>query len=176
MARLQLDADKAELARDEVLLRQKEDLYKKTRIPLIELEVAQLKHEWNRRQVVVSENNLVFVSAQYEAMSLLAKHFGGGEALPIRTLYETFRRGWDAGCDKGPDEVAAMKAKRDFFERSVERSRELLKEGNEALSSVAEKETQLAKARADYQYRLDSLDRCRKLLFPTLEDILAIKP
>ncbi len=176
MARLQLEADKAELGRDEILLKQKEVLYNKRQIPLVELELAQLKDTWNRRQVVVSEKNLDFVSAQYEAMSLLAKHFGSGTAIPIKTLYDVFRRGWDAGCDKGPDEVAAMKAKMDFLERLADRSRQLLKQGNEALSTTAEKETQLAKARADYQYRLDSLERCRSLLFPSLEDILAVKP
>jgi len=176
MARLQLEADKAELGRDEILLKQKEALYEKRQTPLIELEIAQLKDTWNRRQLVVAEKNLAFVSAEYEAMRLLARHFGSGTALPIKTLYETFRKGWDAGCDKGPDEVAAMKAKMDFFQKSVQRSRQLVKQGNEAFSALVEKETQLKKAQSDYQFRLDSLEKCRGSLFPSLDDILAIKP
>ena len=176
MARLQLDADKAELARDELLLKQKQDLYKKRRIPLLELEIARLKDTWNRKQLVVSEKSLAFVSAEYEAMSLLAKHFGGGQPITTKRLYEVFRKGWDAGCDKGPDEVAAMKAKMDFFEKYVDRSRQLVKQGNEALSSLLEKETQLAKARSDYQQRFEALEKCRTLLIPSLADVRAIKP
>lgn len=176
MARIQLDTDRAELDRDRTILRQKEELYRTRRIPLAELEIAQLKDEWNRRQLIVSEKNLAYVSAEYEAMIQMARHFGGGQSLSAETLYATFRRGWDAGCDKGPDEVAAMKARMDFLAKSLDRARQLYAQQNESYASVLEKETQLRIATADHDHRAASLDKCRAVLFPSLADILAIKP
>ena len=176
MARIQLDTDRAELERDRTVLRQKEELYRNKRIPLVELEVAQLKEEWNRRQLIVSEKSLAYVSAEYEAMIQLASHFGGGKLVSAETLYATFRRGWDAGCDKGPDEVAAMKARMDFLAKSLDRPRQLLARQNESYTSVLEKETQLKIATADHDHRAAGLDKCRNVLFPSMADILAVKP
>ena len=176
MARIQLDTDRAELERDRTVLRQKEELYRNKRIPLVELEVAQLKEEWNRRQLIVSEKSLAYVSAEYEAMIQLASHFGGGKLVSAETLYATFRRGWDAGCDKGPDEVAAMKARMDFLAKSLDRARQLLARQNESYTSVLEKETQLKIATADHDHRAAGLDKCRNVLFPSMADILAVKP
>jgi hypothetical protein len=45
------------------LLERNEELYRKKSIPLIELEVSRLKDAWNRKQLVVAEKNLAFVSA-----------------------------------------------------------------------------------------------------------------
>lgn len=174
MARIQLETDRAELARDEKILVQKEELWRRQAIPQIDLEIARLKDIWNRKQIVVSEKNLAYLTAEYEAMQLMAKHFAGIE-VSVEALYATFRRGWDAGCDKGPDEVEAMKAWADFQTKLLERSRELNSQGNEPLSALYEKETQIAIARSNYQNRSGSLDRCRAVLFPSLEDILAIK-
>jgi hypothetical protein len=175
IARIQLDTNKAELERDAIILRQKQELYRKKSIPLIELEIAQLKDTWNQRQIVVAEKNLAYVSAEYEAMTQMAKHFGGVK-IPVSALYSTFRRGWDAGCDKGPDELVAMKAKMDFLEKVVERSRQLQKQRIETFSALLDKETQLKIARSDYQHRLESLDKCRMVLFPSLKEILSIAP
>lgn len=176
MARIQLDTDRAELERDRVVLGQKEELFRNNRIPLVEVEIARLKDEWNRRQLVVSEKSLAYVSAEYEAMRQLARHFGGGQPLTTEALYATFRRGWEAGCDKGPDEVAAMKARMDFLAKSLERARQLHAQQNESYASVLEKQTQLKIATADHDHRAAGLDRCRTVLFPTLADILAIRP
>jgi hypothetical protein len=176
LARIQLDIDRAELERDRIVLRQKEELYRNNRIPQAELEIAQLKDEWNRRQLVVSEKSLVYVSAEYEAMIQLARHFGGGQPVSAEALYGTFRRGWDAGCDKGPDEVAAMKARMDFLAKSVDRARQLLAQQNESYASVLEKEAQLRIATADHDQRAAGIEKCRSVLFPSLADILAVKP
>jgi hypothetical protein len=106
MARIQVDTVKAELARDAALLRQNEELYSRNAIPEIELQIAQLKDEWNRKQITVAEKNLAYVSAEYDAMRQMAGHFAGG-TVSVEEIYATFRRGWEAGCDKGPDEVVA---------------------------------------------------------------------
>jgi hypothetical protein len=176
MARIQLDTDRAELERDRVVLGQKEELFRNNRIPAVEVEIARLKDEWNRRQLVVAEKSLAYVSAEYEAMIQLARHFGGGQPLTAEALYATFRRGWEAGCDKGPDEVAAMKARMDFLVRSLERARQLHAQQNESYASVLEKEMQLKIATADHDHRAAGLDKCRTVLFPSLADILAVKP
>lgn len=176
MARIQLETGRAELSRDRIVLRQKEELYRGNRIPLEELEIARLKDEWNRRQLVVAEKSLAYVSAEYEAMIQLARHFGGGQPVSTEALYATFRRAWDAGCDKGPDEVAAMKARMDFLEKSLERARQLHAQQHESYASVLEKETQFRIATADHEHRAAGLDKCRTVLFPSLADILSIKP
>ncbi|MEJ1934848.1 hypothetical protein WDZ92_32005, partial [Nostoc sp. NIES-2111] len=134
---------------------------------------ARLKDLWNRKQLVVAEKGLATVSAQYDAMREMARHFGGVD-VPTDTLYAMFRRAWDAGCDKGPDEVEAMKAWADFAAKSVERARQLHRRGSESLASLLEKELQQKTAQANYELRATRLDRCRAVLFPDLQQIEAI--
>ena len=43
MARIQLDTARAELERDQAILEQNEELYRRNAIPLIDLEISQLK-------------------------------------------------------------------------------------------------------------------------------------
>lgn len=174
MASIQVSAVKAELERDEKLLRQKEELFRKKAIPPIELEIAQLKDIWNRKQLIVAEKSLATVAAQYEAMKKMAQHFGGVDT-PVADLYATFRRAWDAGCEKGPDEVVAMKAWADYSTKALERARELNSQGDESLASVLAKEAQAKIAQSNYQQRESRLDRCRQVLFPSLDDILAVE-
>jgi hypothetical protein len=175
MARIQIDRDRAQFERDATVLAQKKDLYQRKAIPLVELEIAQLKDTWNRAQLVVSEKNLVYIQSEYQAMVQLARHFGGS---PVTTeaIYSTFSKGWNAGCEKGPDELAAAKARFDFLEKVVARADQLHRQRNEPLSSLLEKQVQFEVARSEYQNRANSLDRCRELLFPSLEDVLSIKP
>lgn len=174
MASIQVDAVKAELERDENILKQKEQLFRKKAIPPIELEIAQLKDIWNRKQLIVAEKSLATVAAQYEAMKKMAQHFGGVD-LPVADLYATFRRAWDAGCDKGPDEVVAMKAWAEYSTKALQRARELNRQGNEPLASVWAKEAQAKIAQSNYDQRQSRLDRCRSVLFPSLDDILAVE-
>lgn len=176
LARVQVDRDQAQFERDSALLKQKEQLYRSRRIPAVEIEIARLKDTWNRAQLVVSTKSLSFVRAEYEAMVQLAQHLGGGERLTAEALYATFRKGWEAGCEKGPDEVAATKARFDFMVKTVARAGQLRKQGLEPLSSVLDKQAQLEVARSEYDNRSGSLESCRRLLFPSLDDILAIKP
>jgi hypothetical protein len=172
MASIQVDAVKAELERDQALLKQKETLFRRKAIPQIELEIAKLKDIWNRKQLIVAEKSLTVVAAQYKAMAEMAKHFGG-EKIPIRSIYDHFRRGWDAGCEKGPAEVDAMRAWADYSTKSLERARELNSRGNESLASVLTKEAQLKVAQSNFEQRQSRLDRCRSVLFPSLDDIVA---
>jgi hypothetical protein len=174
MARIHVDTVKAELERDQKILEQKEELLRKRAIPPIELEVAQLKDAWNRKQLIVAEKSLEYISAEYAAMTQMAQHFGGLD-IPVEKLYATFRRGWDAGCEKGPDEVEAMKAWAAFSEKALERARQLNSQGDEPLASVFQKEANLKIAQSNYENRLAGLDKCRKTLFPSLEEILAVK-
>jgi hypothetical protein len=173
MARIQLDKVKAELERDRVILERNEALHAKGGIPLIELEIAQLKDAWNRKQLVVAEKSLAFVAAEYEIMRLAARHFGG-EGVSVQTLYVTFLRGWEAGCDKGPDEVVAMKAWADYAAKSLERARQLNERGSLPLSEVLEREAQLEIARSNYVNREAGLEKCRTVLFPSIDEILAV--
>lgn len=173
IARIQIDTVKAELARDEALLRQNESLYERNAIPLIELQIAQLKDAWNRKQLIVAEENLVYLTAEYEAMSKMADHFSGSE-VSLDDLYATFRRGWEAGCDKGPDEVVAYQAWVAYAEKSLERARQLNDRGSLSDADVLEREAQLAIAQSNYRNREAGLERCRKVLFPTLDDIRAL--
>lgn len=174
LAQIQIDTIKAELERDRQIAVQMENLSKKDAVSQIESEIAQLKVIWGEKQLIVAEKNLVAVSSQFEAMKRMAKHFAGVE-VPRDELYEVFRMGWEAGCDKGPDEVDAMKAWVDFSEKSLQRSRALHQQGDESLTSVLEKEAQLKIAEANYQSRKSRLDMCRKILFPSLEDIKSIE-
>lgn len=171
MARIHIDTVMAELARDEALLRQNEGLYERNAIPLIDLQVSQLKDAWNRKQLIVAEKNLVYLGAEYDAMSRMAEHFAGGE-VPAEDLYATFLRGWEAGCDKGPDEVVAYQAWAAYAEKSLERARQLNDRGGLSDAEVLDREAQLAIAQSNYRNRAGSLDRCRNVLFPTLKDIL----
>ena len=173
MARIHLDTVKAELARDRAILQQNEELYQKHAIALIDLEISQLKDAWNRKQLIVAEKSLDFVSAQYEAMRRMAEHFAGAE-VSLETLHATFRRGWEAGCDKGPDEVVAMKAWVDYAAKSLERARQLNAEGNAPDSVVLERQAQLEIARSNHANRRAGLEKCRTVLFPTLQQIMAI--
>jgi hypothetical protein len=174
MARIQLDTMKAQLERDQMLLKQKEELRRRRTIPPLELEVAQLKDVWNRKQLVVAEKSLAYVAAEYEAMSQMARYYGGVE-IPAEDLYATFRRGWEAGCEKGPDEVDAMKAWSDYTRKALERARQLNRQGVDSAASVLEKEAQVKIALSNYENRRAGLDRCRTVLFPSLDDILAVK-
>ena len=175
MARIQLDTVKAELERDAALLERNEELYRKNSIPLIELEISRLKDAWNRKQLVVAEKSLAFVSAEYEAMTLAAQHFGRGD-ISTERLYGAFLRGWEAGCDKGPDEVAAMQAWAEFSAKSLENARRLNVRNVEPYATVLEREAQFKIAQSNYENRLAGLDRCREVLFPGLAEILAIVP
>jgi hypothetical protein len=175
LAAIQRDVVKAQIERDQALLKQKQELYRKKAIPLIELEIAELRDFWNRKQLVVAEKGLATVTAQYEAMKEMAKHFGGVD-VPTDTLYGMFRRAWDAGCAKGPDEVEAMKAWAELTTKTVERARQLYRRGNESMASLLEKEMQQKIAKSNYEQRETRLDRCEAVLFPDLKDILAVSP
>jgi sugar phosphate isomerase/epimerase len=121
----------------------------------------------------VAEKSLDYVSAEFAAMTEMARHFGG-EPITVETLYAAFRRGWEAGCDKGPDEVVAMKAWADFAEKSLERARQLYDRGSMPLNALLDREAQLRIARSNAQNRAARLDLCRTALFPSLEEIMAI--
>lgn len=170
LASIQIDVAKAQIERDRALLKQKEELYRRKAVPLIEVEIARLKDLWNRKQLVVAEKSLATVAAQYEAMREMAKHFGGVD-VSTDALYSTFRRAWDAGCEKGPDEVEAMKAWADFSAKSAERARQLHRRGTESLASLLDKQMQQEIARSNYEQRASRLDRCRAVLFPDLREI-----
>jgi hypothetical protein len=172
MARIQVDTIKAELARDEALLRRNEELHARNAIALIDLQISQLKDAWNRKQLIVAEKNLVYLSAEYEAMTRLAQHFAGAR-VAVEELYASFRRGWDAGCDKGPDEVVAYRAWAAYAEKSLERARQLNGRGSLPDSEVLKREAQLAIAQTNFQNRQAGLDRCRQVLFPSLDDVLS---
>jgi hypothetical protein len=175
MARIQIDTLTAELARDAAILKRNEELFAKNSLSLIDLQVSQLKDAWNRKQMVVAEKNLVYLSAEYEAMTRLSDHFAGKD-VNVEDLYATFRRGWEAGCDKGPDEVTAHQAWTAFAEKSLERARQLNERGGVPDTEVLEREAQLAIARTNYRNRLAGIDRCRTALFPSLDGILAPSP
>lgn len=174
LAQIQIDTIKAELERDRQIAVQMDNLSTKDAISKFESEIAQLKVIWGEKQLKVAEKNSVAVSSQFEAMKKMAIHFAGVD-VPRDELYEVFRMGWEAGCDKGPDEVDAMKAWVDFSEKSLQRSRVLHQQGSESVTSVLEKEAQLKIAETNYQSRKSRLDMCRKILFPSLEDIKSIK-
>lgn len=172
MARIQIDTVTAELERDAAILKRNEELFSRSAISRLDLEISQLKDAWNRKQLIVAEKNLVYLSAEYEAMSRMAEHFSGG-TVTVEDLYAVFRRGWDAGCDKGPDEVVAHQAWAAFAEKSLERARQLNERGGVPDSEVLEREAQLAIARSNFQNRQAGLDRCKAVLFPSLEQVMA---
>lgn len=172
MARIQIDTVTAELERDAAILKRNEELFGKSAISQLDLEISQLKDAWNRKQLIVAQKNLVYLSAEYEAMSRMAEHFAGG-TVTVEDLYAVFRRGWDAGCDKGPDEVVAHQAWAAFAEKSLERARQLNARGGVPDSEVLEREAQLAIARSNFQNRQAGLDRCKAVLFPSLDQVMS---
>jgi len=137
--------------------------------------MSRLRVSWREKQLIVAEKSLAAIAARYEPMKKMTRHFAG-VAIPREELSATFRRGWDAGCEKGPDEVAAMKAWVDYAEKSLQRARELHERGGESLTSVLEKEAELAIARSNDENREARLRRCREVLFPSPEDIRGIEP
>ncbi|MFO1135466.1 MAG: hypothetical protein U1E30_09810 [Rhodoblastus sp.] len=173
MARIQVDTVKAELERDRALLDQNEKLFQRKAIPLIQLELSKLKDAWNRKQLIVAEKSLAYVSAEREAMTQMANYFAGAPA-SIDTLYAAFLRGWEAGCDKGPDEVVAMQAWLAYAEKSLERAQELNRRGSLPQSAVLERKAQVDIARSNYSNREAGLAKCRTVLFPSLEQVKAI--
>ena len=72
--------------------------------------------------------------------------------------------------------LAAAKARLDFMQKVVARADQLYHQRNETAASLIEKQTQLAIAETEYATRSAKLDSCRTLLFPSLEDVKAIKP
>lgn len=173
MAQIQIDTVKAGLDRDRQIARQNESLLTTNAISAIDLEISRLKVIWGEKQLVVAEKNLIAIASQYEAMKRMAEHFAGGD-VPRDALYGLFQRGWEAGCDKGPDEVAAMKAWVDYSQKSLDRTRDLHAQGVESLAAVLEKEAQLKIAESNFRNRESRLDRCREILFPSREQIEAI--
>jgi len=173
LAGIQLDTVRAELERDRAILEQNRKLHARNALPLIELEISQLKDAWNRKQLIVAEKNLAAIDAQFSAVTQIARLYGG-EAVPVEELYAAYRRSWEAGCDKGPDEVVAMRAWAAYAEKSLARARQLHAKGNLSLVTVLEREAQGKIARANAESRAARLDRCRAVLFPSLEDIMAI--
>ena len=173
MARIQLDTVRAQLERDRKILEQNQELFEKNAIPLIELEISQLKDAWNRKQLIVAEKSLDYVSAEYEAMTQMARFFGG-ESVTAEELYGTLRRGWDAGCDKGPDEVVAMQAWAAYAEKALERARQLNARGSLPFSTVLAREADLGIAQSNFRNREAGLEKCRTVLFPSLDEILAV--
>jgi len=87
---------------------------------------------------------------------------------------EQLQSGWDAGCAKGPDEVAAYAAWVAFVTRSLDRARQLNARGSLPEAEVLDRLAQLAIAEANHRNRLASLDRCDQVLFPSLQDVLAV--
>ncbi len=173
LAGIQLETVRAELERDQAILERNLDLYEKSAIPRIELEIAQLKDAWNRKQLVVAEKSAETIGAQFSAITQIARNFAG-EPIPVGELFAAYRQSWEAGCDKGPDEVDAMAAWVAYAETSLERAQELHDRGSLPLSTLLERETQVHIARANHDARAARLDRCRAVLFPSLEDVLAV--
>lgn len=173
LAQIQVDTVEAELERDRAILAQQEDLYRKSAIPLIELEIARLRDAWNRKQLIVAQKNLEAIGAQFAAVNEMARHFAG-VPIPVETVYAAFRRGWEAGCDKGPDEVVAMEAWAAYAAKSLERTRQLHARGRVSLTTLLDRETQLRIARSNAESRRERLDKCRTALFPSFEEIMAI--
>ncbi len=123
--------------------------------------------------MIVAEKNAEAIGAQFEAVSEIIRYFDG-EPVTVQELYSSYRRSWDAGCDKGPDEVVAMEAWAAYAEKSLERARQLNSRGSLSLAVLLEREAELKIARSNAESRAGRLDRCRAVLFPSLEDIQRI--
>jgi hypothetical protein len=173
LAGIELEAARARLERDRAILEQTERLFERNTVPEIELEIAQLRDAWNRKQLVVAEKNAEALGAQFSAITQIARS-AFGESIPVEDLYAAYRESWEAGCNKGPDEVVAMQAWAAYAEKSLERARQLHARGSLSLSALLEREAELRIARSNYESREARLDRCRAVLFPSLEDILAL--
>lgn len=173
LASIQLDTIKAELERDHAILEQTQKLYDKNAIPLIDLEIAQLKDAWNRKQLIVAEKNADAIAAQFSAITLITEKFMGG-SVTVEEVYAAYRRGWDAGCDKGPDEVIAMEAWEAFARKSMQRAQLLNSRGSLPPNALMEREAQVKIASSNAQSRKGRLDRCRAVLFPSLSDVMAV--
>jgi hypothetical protein len=173
LAGIQLDTVKAELERDRAILERTRRLHADGAVPLIELEIAQLKDAWNRKQLIVAEKNAEAIGAQFSAVTQIARAFAR-EEIPLAEFYAAYRSSWDAGCDKGPDEVVAMQAWAAYAEKSLERARQLNARGSLSDNAVLEREAQLKIARSNAESRAARLDRCRAVLFPSLEEIMAL--
>lgn len=173
LAGIQLETVRAELERDAAILERNVELFEKNAIPRIELEIAQLKDAWNRKQLLVAEKSAETIGAQFSAMTQIARNFAG-EPIPVEDLFEAYRQSWEAGCDKGPDEVEAMAAWVAYAEASLTRARELHDRGSLPLSTLLERETQVQIARINHDARAARLDRCRAVLFPSLEDVMGV--
>ena len=173
LAGIQLDVVQAELERDAAILARNRQLFEKNAIPRIELEIAQLKDAWNRKQLIVAEKTAETIGAQFSAITQIARNFAG-EPIPVGELFAAYWQSWEAGCDKGPDEVEAMAAWVAYAETSLERARELHDRGSLPLNTLLERETQVEIARANHDARAARLDRCRAVLFPSLEDVLTV--
>lgn len=173
LAGIQLDTVRAELTRDRAILERNRELFEEKAIPMVELEIAQLKDAWNRKQLIVAEKSAETIGAQFSAITLIDRHFAG-ESVAVDDLYAAYRESWEAGCDKGPDEVAAMAAWVAYAEKSLERARELHGRGTLPLRTLLEREAQAKIAHANHDARAARLDRCRAVLFPSLEDITAV--
>jgi hypothetical protein len=174
-ANIQLERARARVIRDEQVLKQKQELVRRKADQPIELEIAELTIAWSRAQLAAAEKILANEQAEYDALVQVAKHYGGNPTT-TESLYAIFRRGWDSGCQRLPLEVTAAKALVDLIEKTVVRARETHAQKIESLNSMMQREADLGVAKADYEYRAASLDRCRTLLLPSLEDLLAIKP
>jgi len=173
LAGIQLETVRAELERDQAILERNNELYEKNAIPRIELEIAQLKDACNRKQLIVAEKSAETISGQFSAITHIARNFAG-ESIPVAELFAAYRQSWEAGCAKGPSEVEAMAAWVAYAETSLERAHELHDRGSLPVGTLLERETQVRIARANHDARAARLDRCRAVLFPSLEDVMAV--
>lgn len=173
LAGIQLQTVQAELERDAAILARNLELHEKGAIPRIELEIAQLKDAWNRKQLIVARKSADAIGAQFAAITGIARRFAG-EPVPVAELFDAYLQSWEAGCDKGPDEVDAMAAWVAYAEASLRRAQDLHDRGSLPLATLLERETQAKIARANHDARAARLDRCRAVLFPSLEDVMAV--
>ncbi|WP_171096798.1 hypothetical protein [Ruegeria sp. HKCCD7255] len=167
---IQLETLKAQVDRDAAILARNLELFDRSAISELELEISQLKDAWNRLQMVVAEKNLTTVAAQVAALQLIGDHFAG-KSVPLDDLYAAYLKGWNAGCDKGPAEVRANEAWMAYAEKALMRARELNSRGNLSDATVLQREADLRIARSNYENRDSRLDRCREIFFPSIEEV-----
>lgn len=174
-ANLQLERARARVISDEQVLKQKQELVRRKADQPIELEIAELTIAWSRAQLAAAEKTFANVQAEYDAWVRVARHYGGNPTT-TESLYAIFRQSWDAGCQRLSLEVSVAKALVDLIEKTIVRARDTNMQKIESLNSMMQREADLGVAKADYEYRVASLDRCRTLMPPSLEDLQAIKP
>ncbi|NOD65897.1 MULTISPECIES: hypothetical protein [unclassified Ruegeria] len=167
---IHLETLKAQVDRDAAILARNLELFERSAISELELEISQLKDAWNRLQLVVAEKNLTTVAAQVAALQLIGDHFAG-KSVPLDDLYSAYLEGWNAGCDKGPAEVRANEAWMAYAEKALQRARELNSRGNLSDATLLQREVDLRIARSNYENRASRLDRCRQVFFPSLEEV-----